>query len=139
MLIGREGEQRLRFWLEELVDDSPTEFRTEDSEEGPSEEAIPPVTIRHPWGKGRTQYFWEGQDGSPPQRVILSSSGVRKHEIQLVVMDKWTSLPKEISQQIAKLNFKALPSSRLRWTTVRLVQSWSKKRARRKSRPSFSR
>ncbi len=103
MLIEREGEQRLCFWLEELVAESPTEFRTEDSEEGPSEQAIPPVTIRHLWDKGRTQYFWEGQDSSPPQRVILSSAGARKHEIQPVVMDKWTSLSKEISQQIAKL------------------------------------
>ena len=44
VLIEREGGQSLRFWLDELIDEAPKEFRTEDSEEGPSEEATPPVT-----------------------------------------------------------------------------------------------
>ena len=99
VLIEHEYVDVPRFWLDVEDKERPESFRVENGEEEPAEQAPPPLTLRHSWDRGESEYFWEGT--SPPGRFELFTGGSPLGTIAPVAASKWKSFPPELSESLA--------------------------------------
>jgi hypothetical protein len=90
-----------QFWLE-VVEDTPSNFRVTEADDGAQEAATPPITVRYLWDYNRTEYFWE-EVGATPAFAILSSAGSLVQRLEPIITNKWTALAEETSSRVAEI------------------------------------
>jgi hypothetical protein len=102
VLFEQRNGSGLRFWLETRDEPDPETFRFENPEEESADGDVPPLTIRHLWNARRTEYFWEQDQSSTPERFSLSIRS-QMMSIAPIQRGRWVALPPEVSNEVAKL------------------------------------